>query len=406
MRLTTVFNKLLSLQGVFVRDVAFEANESTLIVDVAKRGRRHRCPKCAFATAARYDLDDGRYWRHLSLGRWRVLLRAPLARLVCPTHSVITEAVPWAEHESRFTRDFEDLVAWLAKEMNKTAVTKLVHIAWETVGHIITRVVDRKLDPERLAQLYVLGVDEVSYRKGHKYLTVVANQLTGKTIWVGEGKSQAALGAFFDELGPEPSERVALATMDMSAAYVAAVKARAPNAEIVFDPFHVVKLAGEAVHDLRRTQARDRKGSDEAIVLKGARWALLKAPERLNPDEQLRLAAVARLNRDVYRGYLLKEELRMLYRCHPLASRRHLESWLAWSSRSRLRPFVRLARTLRAHFDGILAAIKYGFSNGRMEGINNKIKLLIHRAYGFHSVAALMAMVYLTCGGITLELPT
>ena len=402
MRITTVFNKLLSLQGACVHGVQFLFK--AILVTVGRRARLHRCPKCRFSTAAGYDHHLTR-WRHIALGKWRIDIQATIFRLECPVHGVITESVPWAAHDSRFTRDFEDLVAWLAREMNKTAVTRLVHIAWETVGTIVARVVDRSLDPARLDQLLVIGVDEVAYRHGQNYLSVIADHLTGDVTWLGEGRNQQALGRFFDELGPARSGNLAAVSMDMSASYIAEVQARAPNAEIAFDPFHVVKLANEAVHDIRRTEARERKGTDEATVLKGARWALLKAPEKLHPDERLHLCEVAALNRRVYRGYLLKEELRTLYVCGPEAAQSHLEAWLAWASRSQLAPFIKLARTLRRHTEGILAAIRLGLSNGRLEGLNNKIGVIKHRAYGFHSAAALIAMVYLCCSSVTVRLP-
>ncbi|HVP65788.1 MAG TPA: ISL3 family transposase [Anaeromyxobacteraceae bacterium] len=402
MRVTTVFNKLLSLQGAFVRRVVFGPNG--IVVDVAKRHRRNRCPRCTFSTPARYDRTV-REWRHLSLGKWRVVIRATLCRLVCPEHGVVTEAVPWAEHDSRFTRDFEDLVAWVAREMNKTAVKNLLHIAWATVGNIIERVVARKIDRARLDELYRIGIDEVSYRKGHKYLTVVADHDTGDPVWIGEGRSQATVGKFFDELGAARAENLGAISMDMCASYILEAKARAPQAEIAFDPFHVVKLANEAVHDVRRTEARERKGSEQAAVLKGSRWALLKAPEHLRAEERVRLSAVAGLNARVYRAYLLKEELRALYRCGPRAAPEHLRSWIAWASRSKLRPFVKLGRTLRLYRDGVLAAIRLRLSNGRMEGLNNKIGVIKHRAYGFHSFAALAAMVFLCCIDLQLKLP-
>lgn len=402
MRITTVFNKLLSVQGAFVRKVEFGAE--MVVVTVARRGRRHGCPKCSYSTRAGYDSHVGS-WRHIALGTWRVLIRATVVRLACPAHGVLTEAVPWATPGSGFTLDFEDLVAWLAREMNKTAVTHLAHIAWVTVGSIIERVVGRKLDKERLDRLYVIGIDEVSYRKGHKYLSVIADHRTGDPAWITEGRSRESVGKFFDELGPERSEKVSVVTMDMSAAYIEEVKARAPNAQIAFDPFHVVKLANEAVHDVRRTEARVRKGSTEAEVLKGSRWALLKAPEDLRPAERVRLADVAALNARVYRSYLLKEELRALYWCGIAAAERHLAAWLSWASRSKLRPFVKLARTLRKYSEGILNAIRLGVSNGRLEGLNNKIGMLKHRAFGFHSATALIAMIFLCCTQLHVELP-
>lgn len=402
MRIATVFNKLASLQGAWVRSVKFGV--SSIEVTVARRGRLHRCPKCDFSTRASYDSHRA-WWRHVALGKWRVIISATVCRVDCPRHGVLTEAVPWAGPESRFTLDFEDLTAWLAREMNKTAVTRLLHVTWRTVGRIIQRVVGRKVDKHRLDGLYVIGLDEVSYRKGHKYLSVVANHATSTPAWIGEGRSQKSIGKFFDELGPERSAKIEHITMDMSAPYIAEVRERAKQAEIVFDPFHVVKLAGDAVHKLRREEARVRKGTEEATVLKGSRWALLRAAEDLKLEEHAKLSDVARINKRVYRGYLLKEELRALYWCGPRAARRHLASWLAWASRSKLRPFVTLARTLRKYSDGILAAIDLRLSNGMMEGLNNKIAVLKHRAYGFHSAAALIAMIFLCCTKLHVELP-
>lgn len=403
MRVRTVFNKLLALQGAFVRHVDF-LEDDTIAVGVVRRARSHRCPHGDFRTRATYD-KHSRDWRHLALGKWRVVLRGTSHRIACPQHGVLNEAVPWAAPSSLFTLDFEALVAWLARQMNKTAVAALAKVSWPTVGTIIERFVARTIDKKRLDDLFVIGLDEVSYQKGHKYLTVVANHATGVPVWMAEGRSQKTLGSFFDELGQERANQVAIVTMDMCAPYIAEVRARAPNASIAFDPFHVVKLGNEAVHEVRRSEARERKGTSQAAVLKDARWALLKAPETLRPDEAIKLSDVAILNRRVYRAYLLKEELRALYCCGVKAAEIHFTAWLAWASRSRLAPFVKLARTLRKYRKGILAAIELGVSNGRLEGINNKIAVIKHRAYGFHSSAALIAMIFLCCSAIPVDLP-
>jgi transposase len=401
-RVTTVFNKLLRLQGARVLGVEF--GSASIVVRVARRARLHVCPACGHRRAGAYDRHE-RSWRHVALGRWAVTIVATICRIDCPTHGVVTEAVPWAVPGSGFTLDLEDLVAWLAREMSKTAVTELVRISWAAVGRIITRVVGRTLDRKRLDELYVIGLDEVSYRKGHKYLSVVANHATGDPVWMAEGRSQRTVGKFFKVLGREHAKKLTAVSMDMCAPYIAEVRDKAPQATIAFDPFHVVKLANEAVHDVRRAEARERKGTPQAEVLKGSRWALLKAPENLRPWERVRLSTVAQLNARVYRAYLLKEEIRALYHCTLDAAAAHLDAWIAWARRSRLRPFLRVARTLDTHRDGVLAAIALGLSNGRMEGLNNKIAVIKGRAYGFHSAAALIAMVYLCCSCVDVKLP-
>lgn len=404
MRITTVFNKLLSLQGAWVRSVRFE--KTAIFVAVSPRASLHRCPfpGCTYCTRAGYD-SWTRTWRAVSLGAWNVFVQARSFRLECPRHGTLHERVAWAAPDSTFTLDFEEIVAWLAKETNFTALTRLMRISWATVANIVKRVVGRKLDDSRLNGLYRVGLDEVSYRKGHKYITVLANHDNGKVVEMVEGRSSKSVGKLFDALGPERTAQLETVTMDMCESFISTVRERAPQAEIAFDPFHVVKLAGEALQEVRRGEVRELKGTDEAAFLKGTRWALLKAPENLSDQDRFRLAAVADLNTKTYRGYLLKEELRALYNCGPRAAEKHLDAWLSWASRSRLAPFKRLATTLRRHREGVLAAIRLRLANGLLEGINNKIKMLQHRAFGFHSAQALMAIVHLVCGDIPTNLP-
>lgn len=297
-------------------------------------------------------------------------------------------------------------MAWLTREMNKTAVTRLVHIAWETVGTIVSRVVARTLDSGRLDNLYVIGIDEVSYRKGQKYLSIIMNHAEGRPVWIDEGRSRQTIGKFFTELGPERAADLEVVTMDMSGPYIAEVQAQAPQAEIAFDPFHVVKLANDAVQKVRREEARDLKGTADADVLKGTRWTLLKAPEALSKEEKTKLARVESLNRRVYRAYLLKEELRVLYQCRPQNAPWHLTQWLKWARRSQIPSFIKLAATLTKHRQGVLDAIKHGVSNGPLESLNGRISMLKHRAFGFHSASALIAMIFLCCTHLPINLPT
>ena len=173
-------------------------------------------------------------------------------------------------------------------------------------------------------------------------------------------------------------------------------------------PNHVVRLAARATDQVRRDEwnRHDRSHTPHGRWIKGTRWSLLKAPERQTIGQLATLADVQRENRRLYRAFLLREELRLLYHLDdPALATQHLDAWLAWATRSRLKPFVRLARTLREHRAGILAAIRLGLSNGRPEGLNSKIRLISHRAFGFHSSDPLIALVYLCCAGIVIELP-
>lgn len=402
MRLTTVFNKVFALQGAWVREVEFASG--VIRARVQARARLHQCPECGYRTRAAYDHRDCQ-WRHVALGKWQVQVQARLARLECPRHGVRLERVAWAEPGSRFTRAFEDLAAWLAREMSISAVTRLLKVSWSAVGRMIKRVVERHIDADELDNLEAIGVDEVTYKKGHNYVTVVIDHATGRPVWMGEGKSKDTLKRFFDLLSEEQKQRIRVVSMDMGAAYYEQTRASLPHAQICFDPFHVVQLANEACSEVRRTEARERKGTPHADVLKGARWTLLRAPENLREYEHVRLAEVSKLNKRAYRGYLLKEELRALYTCSPLNAAPHLKAWMVWAARSRLEPFKKLKRTLARYAEGILNAIRLGANNGRLEGLNTRIAVVRRRAFGFHSSTAFIAMIRLCCTNLPLILP-
>lgn len=403
MRISTVFRKLLAVTAMVVRSVLMNGGE--VVVAVAPLWRRPRCGECG-EIGPIYDTCEERTWRHLALGRSPFLLRYAPRRVGCSTCGVRVEQVPWAAQGSRFTRDFEELAAYLAQRMDKTAVTKLLGISWRTVGAIVERIVAERLDPARLDGLTIIGVDELSFRRNHNYVTVVVDHLRSRVIWVGEGKSSEALGAFFTALGPERAKQLTHVTMDMSAAFIDAVNTHAPQARKVFDRFHVQKLASEAVDEVRRAEVRAVAGTDAAKTLKHSRWALLKNPWNLRLRQGEKLAEVQRTNKRLYRAYLLKESLAqgLDYRQVGRAER-HFDKWIAWAKRSKLKPFIKLAGTINRLKDGILAYVETGLSNGFTEGMNNKSRLITRRAYGFHGAQALAAMIHLCCGGITLDPP-
>lgn len=408
MPLVTVFRHLLCLQALRVTGVDLRPEAFIIFVDVAIRSSRMlRCSRCGRRhRGGIYDTHRGRLWRSLDLGPWKVYLRADLHRFHCERcQAIVTEAVPWAELGAGFTREFEDLVSFLAQQTNRTAISRLMNIAWVTVGSVITRTVQRRGLPLARRRLYRIGLDEISYRRHHKYLTVIADHLNGDVVWAGEGKSGKTLDAFLDALGEEGRLSISLVSLDMSQAFISKLKERLPHAALAFDPFHVVALGGKAVDDVRRTQVRALKGKPGAKDVKSTRWILLKDPAKLTTEESTKLSALASLNKPLYRAYLLRESLRDLYRLGPADAAEHLNAWLAWASRSRLASFVKLARTIRQHRNGILAAVEHGLSNGRLEGLNNKIRLLSHRAYGFHSAKALIAFIYLCCTQIKLPVP-
>ncbi len=404
MRVTTGFNRMLRLPGASVIDVGF--GSEGVIVTVRLRRRRRVCSGCGQLGGQIHGRRVKR-WRHLDLGSTRCVIECELRRLWCGDCGARFEAVPWARPGSRYTRDFEDVVAWLAQQMAKKPIAGLLRIAWDTVGRIVERVVADHLDEGRLEGLVAIGVDEISYRRHHRYLTSVVDHRAGAIVWCAPGRNAAPLQAFFDQLG-ERRHTIKAVSIDMSGGYEKAIREKIPKAEIAFDPFHVVRLAQRAVDQVRRDEwnAHERSHTPAGKWIKGTRWSLLKAPGKQSVEQLALLAEVQQANKALYRGFLLKEELRLLYQLEdPRLAPTHLDAWLAWASRSKLEPFVRLARTIRQHREGILTAIRLGLTNGRLEGLNSRIRLISHRSFGFHSAAPLIALVYLCCSGIEITLP-
>ena len=404
MRVTTAFNRMLTLPRAWVRDVAFTTDG--VIVTVALRPG---APVCSGCGTRGLPIKEHRVksWRHLDLGASRCHIECLLRRLYCPGCGDVYERVPWARAGSPYTRDFEDVVAFLAQQMAKMPITKLMRIGWRSVGKILARVVADKLDRGRLDGLVMIGVDEVSYASEHRFLTCVADHDTGGVVWAAPGRNAATLQAFFDELTDEQKASIQAVSIDMSAGYEKAIRTAVPDAAVAFDPFHVVQLGGKAADQVRRDEynRHGRSSTGEGKWIKGARYSLLKDTANQTTKQLLKLAEVVLTNKPMYRAFLLLGELRYLYRLPADEAAERLDAWLAWASRSKLKPFVKLARTIRQHRSGVLAAIELGINNGRLEALNSRVRLISHRAHGFHSADALIAMVYLCCAGIQIDLP-
>jgi transposase len=407
MRVTTAFNRVLALPGAWVAAVSF--TDVGIVVGLRRRGRRLCCP-CGYRTRARYDTSRRR-WRHLDFGACKVWLEAEVHRIDCPACGrVRTERVPWARPGARFSRDFEDVIAWLAQRMDKTSVARLLRCSWEAVDHVVTRVVAERIDDARLDQLYRIGVDEVSYRRGHKYLTIVADHDTGHVVWVGNDRTKAAFGGFFDALGARRTAAIQALTLDASSIYLPTARDRAPQATICIDPFHVIGWTNEVVDSIYRTDAPKipaTRGHYNRKHWNRARYALLTGAEHLTPDRRDIVAALRRHRYRLWRAWELKEQLRDLYRTVPPdQASEYLKKWCTAALRSRIPAYRNLVRRIRKHFQAIIAAVHLGLSNSRLEGINAKIRVIQRRGYGFHSLNALTAMIYLCLGGVTITLPT
>ncbi|MCB9883823.1 MAG: ISL3 family transposase [Planctomycetes bacterium] len=403
MRTVTLFRRLLGVTSLFVESVGFET--VGLVLDVRPRWVRPRCGRCERKCGG-YDRRPRRRWRHLSWGRTPIWLRYAPRRVLCSKCGIRNESVPWAEPDSRFTKEFEELAAYLAQVTDKTQVTKQLGISWRTVGRIVERIASRRLDPERLEGLRRIGIDEFGYRRRQRYITIVVDHDQRRVVWASKGNSSKTLREFFRDLGEERCETIKCVTVDMASAWTKPLGEFVPQAQVVFDRFHVQALASDAVDEVRRAQLRELRGTEEGRAIFKSRFALLRRPWDLRKTDREKLSVIQKNNVRLYRAYLLKETLaKSLDYKQPWRAERSLREWLAWASRSRLTPFVKTARTIRRHLDGILAYVHERLTNGIVEGFNNRLRMITRRAFGFHSASSLIGMLFLCCGGIQLDPP-
>jgi transposase len=299
-------------------------------------------------------------------------------------------------------------------------VTQLLRVAWRTVGSIITRVnadVDATVD--RLDGLRRIGIDEISYKRGHRYLIVVVDHDSGRLVWAGPGRNDTALHVFFDELGSERSALLTHVSADMADWIARVVARRAPNALRSADPFHVVAWAIEALDIERRrawNHAKGRRRSTVGLARQGrstgdaqhishARYALWKNPGDLTGRQRRQLDWIAKTDPRLWRAYLLKEGLRYVFAVKGEEGKQALDRWASWARRSRMPAFVQLQRRIAAHRPAIDAALDTGLSQGLVESTNTKIRLLTRLAFGFHGHQPLVALAMLALGSHPPQLP-
>ena len=424
MQNATLWRALLGVEKTVIEDIEFDEDAEVVVAHVRpRRASKGRCGRCG-SRASWYDRGEARRrWRALDLGTIEVFLEADAPRVACPVHGPTVRQVPWARHGAGHTFAFDQQVAWLATQCSKSAITQLMRIAWRTVGAIITRVwADTAGEVDAFAGLRRIGIDEISYKRNYKYLTIVVDHDTGRLVWAGVGRDKATVAAFFDALGEQRCEQFTHVSADGADWIATVVAERCPNAVRCADPFHVVKWATNALDEVRR-QAWNAARSDvqtlrarraagkmnrstgHALALKNSRFALWKNPENLTTRQQAKLAWIAKAEPTLHRAYLLKEALRLVFQLPYDEAVDALNEWIGWARRCRIERFVKLQRTIVAHKAEILASIEHGLSNGLIESVNTKIRLITRVAFGFRSPDALIALAMLNLGGHRPTLP-
>ena len=426
MTVSSLLKKMIGVKGIVIdgAEIEDEAGKETLVIEARPtKYESCRCPICG-RKCALYDQGKGeRRWRSLDIGNsLPVVIEAKAPRILCKIHGVLVQRFPWARHGSRFTKAFEETGVWLSLHASRTTVSQYLRVSWDTVGPMVSRVeAELSANQNRLNHLVRIGIDETSYKKGHKYITVIVDHDSNTVIWVGKKHGKSVLESFFGELTEEQKASIQYVTGDGARWIKDTVMQHCPNATFCIDPFHVVSWMTEVLDQVRREEwnkaraelakakkeknGKVSKAKEKVDLMKSSKYPLLMNPDSLSEPYQAKLSQILLENRRLATAYRLKEELRLIFKLKPEEVRPALMKWRrrAWSSRNPL--LVELQRKIKRHIDAIVATVEHGLSNARVEATNNKIKLTVRMAYGFRNIDNLIAMIMLRCGGLSVALP-
>lgn len=397
----TLLRQILRLKGMRITRFQFKdyGRELHLCVKPYKNGCR--CVECGRRGRIVSEGKTARSWEDIALlGRRVVLWYAP-KEIECPTHGRAQEEIPWAAPYSRITYRSEWRLCTLCQIMTQKAAAKILCMPASTLSDLLHRIVTRVRREHHVRGIKSLGVDEISYKKRHKYATLVYDLDRARVVWVGEGKGRDTIDRFFNEVLSEGQKRRILwASSDMSEAYTEAIKAHCPNAKLVIDRFHIVKKLNEAVDEVRKEQWRE-LGTEQGKAVKGLRWLLgMNAATRTKGDTR-KLNQLARGNRRIHRAWVLKDEFDHFWSYSYVGSARSfLKRWMTRALKSRLPSLRTFVETLRKHLDNILTYIERSLTNAVAEGINRIVKIAKNRASGFRGLENFADMIYLIVGDL------
>jgi transposase len=397
-----LYAKILNLPEPWaVIDVELDLKANSVTVSIGRtEGAPLLCPECGQRCPG-YDTQPRR-WRHLDTCQFQTILQADVPRCTCPDHGVKQVRIPWAEPHSRFTALFERLAIDWMKECGRAATARQLHLSWSEADGIMQRAVDRGLARRPRTLTPVLGVDEKSFQ-GREYVTVVCDLDAGTVLHIADGRGSDALKECYQAMTPAQREAVAAVAMDMHQPYVLATESALPQATIVFDKFHIAKLAGEAVDQVRRREAKQ-LAADGDERLKGTRYGWLRNPLHESAEQRRAFKPLRNSNLRTARAWAIKETLMDLFRySQRAAAHRFFQDWHGWAIRSRLTPIKRLARTLRGRLQTLLNYCKWPISNAMAEALNSKIQWIKYTARGFRSREGYRRAIYFHCGGLSLH---
>lgn len=364
-------------------------------------GATWRCAQCG-QECPLHDHAAERTWRHLDTCQYQTLLIAATPRTDCPQCGVRAVRLPWAEPHSRFTLLFERLaIDWLSAA-SQQAVAERLGLSWDEAHGIMERAVRRGLERRKREDLPRIGVDEKSFRKRHRYATIVNDLTRNCVLYVAEDRKQSSLDGFWPTLTAKQLASIEVVAMDMHDPYENSVLENVPDAEdkIVYDKFHVAKHLGEAVDRVRRAEHKQlRAEGDDRLT--GTRYDWLRNPENFTSQQWREFAALRRSNLKTARAWALKEQAMALWNYrYEGPARKHFAWWYRWAARCRLKPMVDKAKMLKRRIDNMLTYLKHRITNATSESINSKIQWVKYTARGFRNFKNFVTSIYFHCGGL------
>jgi transposase len=404
--LKTILNRIQKQPGFVYGQVRLmERPRLEIVIEVRPHGRnRARCSGCERKRPG-YDTLAPRRFEFVPLWGIPVFLVYPMRRVSCGECGVRVEAVPWGSGKRQLTDTYAWFLAGWAKRLSWTEVAKAFHTSWEKVYRAVELAVAWGRAHQSLDGIRAIGIDEIQWQRGHRYLTLVYQIDAGcrRLLWVGRDRRVKTLLRFFRWFGKERSAALHYICSDMWRPYLKVIAKQAAQAAHVLDRFHIMSMLSKAIDDVRAQEVKALKARGYEPVLRRSRWLLLKRPENLTEKQEPRLAELLQYNLRSVRAYLLKEDFQCLWEYRsPYWAGVFLERWCTRAMRSRLEPMKKVARGLRRHRELILNwfRAKGAISAGTVEGFNNKAKLTMRRAYGFRTDRAMEVALYHTLGAL------
>jgi len=407
MQLKTILNRVQKFKSFVYESMKWSESAGELVLLIEIVARAHSSAVCSGCGRRRpgYDTLKSRQFEFVPLWGIRVFFVYALRRVDCKRCGVKVEAVPWAEGKHRLTNTYMHFLARWAKRLSWQEVAGVFKTSWEKVFHSVEWAVEWGLAHRALSNVSSIGVDEVLWQRGHKYLTVVyqIDSECKRLLWVGENRTIRTLLRFFREFGKERSARLRFVCSDMWKPYLTVIAKKAAQAIHVLDRFHISMHMNKAIDEVRAQESRELKAKGLTPILTHSRWCLLKRPENLTANQEIKLADLLRCNLKAVRSYLLKEDFQFFWDyVSPHWAGEFLDRWCKRAMRSRIEPMKKVARMLRSHRDLLLNwfRAKKTISSGVMEGLNNKLKLTTRKSYGFRTFRVAEIVLYHTLGGL------